>query len=71
MFARYVSRVALVLVLAAALALPAPARAASLPGKAPDLVTGLWSWLLTLLPGTPHTDAGCDIDPDGKPRCAF
>jgi hypothetical protein len=71
MFRKLVSRSLPAFALAALLAMPAPAHAAGfLGGQAPDLVKGLWGWLVTLLPNAPQTDLGCNIDPNGQPRCS-
>lgn len=53
------------------LVLAGPALAASpgalAPVKAPAVLTAAWDWLVGLWAGADH---GCNIDPDGKPRCA-
>ncbi|HWM91022.1 MAG TPA: hypothetical protein VN493_09665 [Thermoanaerobaculia bacterium] len=68
MIRKPILRLALVLVLALALAGPARAAGPEPPsfGKVPQVITATWAWFQALWSGADH---GCDIDPNGKPRC--
>lgn len=61
----------LALVAAFALIVAGPARAAgpevSSLGEVPQALTTVWEWLEGLWS---RSDLGCNIDPDGNPRCA-
>ncbi len=59
----------LTLVLTLGLATPAAWAASPLsPAGAPEVLQGMWGWLVDLWQG--NADAGCNIDPNGSPRCA-
>jgi hypothetical protein len=64
-----VLRLALAAILGLILAGPARAAGPETPslGKAPQALAAVWEWLEGLWSRADH---GCDIDPDGKPRCA-
>ena len=64
-----VLRLAAVAVLGLVLAGPVRAAGPSAPspGEVPRALAAAWEWLQGLWS---RADAGCDIDPNGKPRCA-
>lgn len=64
-----VLRLAAVAVLGLVLAGPVRAAGPAVPspGEVPRVLAAAWDWLQGLWS---RADLGCDIDPDGNPRCA-